>query len=133
MTTSANLPSYAHFASHPLEDSMTTHTCPRRVSAPAYYLGRPAALWLAALAPRSAPRTSPPASCASTSAVLSPISVLVLARAHRPGCRRTREGCVVELLVDVDQDGVVFDLAGVNRNGAAGKHADGLAGSQVVA
>jgi hypothetical protein len=40
MTTAANLPSYAHFASHPLEDSMTTHTCTRRVSAPAYYLGR---------------------------------------------------------------------------------------------
>ena len=43
---------------------MTTHTCPRRVSAPAYYLGRPAALWLAALPPRPATRTSP-ASCAS--------------------------------------------------------------------
>jgi hypothetical protein len=33
-------------------------------------LGRPAALWLAALAPQSAPRTSPPASCASRSALL---------------------------------------------------------------
>ena len=29
---------------------MTTRTRTRRVSAPAYYLGRPAALWLAALA-----------------------------------------------------------------------------------
>ena len=32
---------------------MTIHTRTRRFSAPAYYLGRPAALWLAALAPRS--------------------------------------------------------------------------------
>ena len=31
----------------------------RRISAPAYYQGRPAALWLAALAPRSTTRTSP--------------------------------------------------------------------------
>ena len=62
-----------------------------------------------------------------------PARGLGLARAHRPGCRRTRQGCVVELLVDVDEDGVVFDLAGVNRDGAAGKHADGLAGRQVIA
>src|SRR4029077_19387760 len=53
--------------------------------------------------------------------------------AQRPGCWRTGEGCVVELLVNVDEDGVVFDLACVNRDGAAGKHADGLAGGQVVA
>jgi hypothetical protein len=45
----------------------------------------------------------------------------------------TRDGCVVQLLVDVDENGVVFDLAGVNRDGAAGKHADGLAGGQVIA
>ena len=32
---------------------MTTHTRTRRISVPAYYLGRPAALWLAAFAPRS--------------------------------------------------------------------------------
>jgi hypothetical protein len=36
---------------------MNTRT--RRASAPAYYLGRPAALWLAALTPRPADRTSP--------------------------------------------------------------------------
>jgi hypothetical protein len=29
---------------------MTAHTRTRRVSVPGYYLGRPAALWLAALA-----------------------------------------------------------------------------------
>jgi hypothetical protein len=37
---------------------MTTHTRIRRVSVPAYYLGRPAALWLAALAPRGRPLTN---------------------------------------------------------------------------
>jgi hypothetical protein len=56
-----------------------------------------------------------------------------LARAQRPGCWRIRDGCVVELLVNVDENGVVFDLACVNRDGATGKHADGLAGGQVVA
>jgi hypothetical protein len=43
---------------------MTIHACTRPVSAPAYYLGRPAALWLAALAPTSTTRKSPRASCA---------------------------------------------------------------------
>ncbi len=38
---------------------MTTRTPTRRVSAPAYYLGRPAALWLAALAQRPGTRESP--------------------------------------------------------------------------
>ena len=56
-----------------------------------------------------------------------------LARVLASLLQMTRDGCVVELLVDVDQDGVVFDLACVNRDGAAGKHADGLAGGQVVA
>jgi hypothetical protein len=46
---------------------MTTHTRTRRVSAPAYYLGRPAALWLAALAPASTTHKSPRASCTSRS------------------------------------------------------------------
>ena len=45
-----------------------THT--RRASAPAYYLGRPAALWLTTLAPRSTTRKSPPTSCASESALV---------------------------------------------------------------
>jgi hypothetical protein len=36
---------------------MTTRT--RRVSVPAYYLGRPAALWLTALAPHPAIHQSP--------------------------------------------------------------------------
>lgn len=42
----------------------------RRISAPAYYLGRPAALWLTTLAPRSTTRKSPPTSCASESALV---------------------------------------------------------------
>ena len=42
---------------------MTTSTRTRRGSSPAYYLGRPAALWLAAYARRPADRTS--ASCTS--------------------------------------------------------------------
>ena len=49
---------------------MTTHTRTRRISAPAYYLGRPAALWLAVFAPRSTTHDSPRASCASTRALL---------------------------------------------------------------
>jgi len=48
---------------------MTTHTGTRRVSTPAYYLGRPAALWLAALAPQRATHKSP-TSCASESTLL---------------------------------------------------------------
>lgn len=44
---------------------MTTHTRTRRISAPAYYLGRPAELWVAALAPQPETRKSPRASCAS--------------------------------------------------------------------
>ena len=35
----------------------------RHAGAPAYYQGRPASLWLAALAPRRTKRTSPGASC----------------------------------------------------------------------
>jgi hypothetical protein len=46
---------------------MTTRT--RRVSAPAYYLGRPAAVWLAALATAATRRTSPRVSCASEGAL----------------------------------------------------------------
>jgi hypothetical protein len=49
---------------------MTTRTRTRRVSAPAYYLGRPATLWLAALARASTTRTSPRASCTSEGAPL---------------------------------------------------------------
>jgi hypothetical protein len=52
------------FRVSPLEDPMTTRACTRRASAPAYYLGRPAAFWLAALAPTSTTRKSPRASCA---------------------------------------------------------------------
>jgi hypothetical protein len=50
---------------------MTTRTSTRarRVSAPAYYLGRPATLWLAALTPR--PTTSR-ASCATEIRLLTP-------------------------------------------------------------
>jgi hypothetical protein len=49
---------------------MTTSTCTRRASTPAYYQGRPAALWLAALTPQSTTHKSPPMSCASESALL---------------------------------------------------------------
>jgi hypothetical protein len=49
-----------------LEDLMTTSTRIRRVSSPAYYLARPAALWLAAFGPRPEPwREPPPADRAS--------------------------------------------------------------------
>ena len=41
-----------------LEESMTTQIRTRRVSGPAYYLGRPAAFWLAAQTRRSAARRS---------------------------------------------------------------------------
>jgi hypothetical protein len=42
-----------------MEDSMIVHARTRRISTPAYYLGRPAALWLAALAAMSTIRKSP--------------------------------------------------------------------------
>jgi hypothetical protein len=42
---------------------MATRAC-TRMAAPAYYLGRPAALWLAALAPTPTTGKSPRASCA---------------------------------------------------------------------
>ena len=42
---------------------MTSNVRIRRVSSPAYYLGRPAALWVAAFTPRPADRES----CASES------------------------------------------------------------------
>jgi hypothetical protein len=44
---------------------MTTSTRTRRVNSPAYYLGRPAALWLAAFARRPGPGGRTSASCAS--------------------------------------------------------------------
>ena len=44
---------------------MTNHTHTRPANTPAYYLSRPAALWLAALAPRPMTRKPPRASCAS--------------------------------------------------------------------
>ena len=73
--------------------------------------------------------------CGSRTIVLAFGSVCshALAHAQRPGCWRTREGCVVQLLVDVDENGVVFDLACVNRDGAACKRTHGLAGGQVIA
>jgi hypothetical protein len=37
---------------------MTSNVRIRRVSSPAYYLGRPAALWVAAFTPRPADRES---------------------------------------------------------------------------
>ena len=37
---------------------MTSNVRIRRVNSPAYYLGRPAALWLTAFAPRPADRES---------------------------------------------------------------------------
>ena len=44
---------------------MTTRTRTRPAGAPAYYLSRPAALWLAALEPRLTTRKPPRASGAS--------------------------------------------------------------------
>ena len=58
---------------------------------------------------------------------------LALACAQRSGGGGTRVGCVVQLLVKIDENGAVFDHARVNRDGAGGKRADGLAGGQVVA
>ena len=68
-----------------------------------------------------------------TEAPSSSLACPALAGAQRSGCWGAGVGCVVQLLVNVDQDGVVFDLACVNRDGAGGKRADGLAGGQVVA
>ena len=48
-----------------LEDLMTTNSRTRRVSSPAYYLARPAALWLAAFAPRPEPQPADRSSCTS--------------------------------------------------------------------
>ena len=39
---------------------MTTNAPIRRVSSPAYYLARPAALWLAAFTPQSQSQSRPP-------------------------------------------------------------------------
>ena len=63
----------ASFTSDLLEVSMTRIRT-RQGGVPAYYLGRPAALWLAALAPRSATHKSPHASCASEAGYSSPDS-----------------------------------------------------------
>jgi hypothetical protein len=46
---------------------MTSNVRIRRVSSPAYYLARPAALWLAAFAPRPEPRPAGRESCTSGS------------------------------------------------------------------
>ena len=56
-----------------------------------------------------------------------------LARAQCPGGWRIGYRRVVQLLVDVDENGVVFDPAGVDRDRATGKHANRLARGQVVA
>jgi hypothetical protein len=42
-----------------------------------------------------------------------------------------RDRCVVELLVDVDEDRVVLDLARVDGDRRDGRYADGLARAQV--
>jgi hypothetical protein len=51
---------------------MTTHTRTRPASAPAYYLGRPAGFWLAALAPRPTTHKSPRSSCTGDSVLFVP-------------------------------------------------------------
>ena len=48
-----------------LEALMTTNARIRRVSSPAYYLARPADLWLAAFAPRPEARPADRSSCTS--------------------------------------------------------------------
>jgi pyrimidine operon attenuation protein/uracil phosphoribosyltransferase len=45
-----------------MEDSMTIRIRTRQATAPPYYLGRPAAVWLAIFEPRSANRKPPHAS-----------------------------------------------------------------------
>ena len=85
-----------------------------------------------------APASSAKRSCSSgtttvpTSTAFRPGPAWALAGAQRSGCRGTREGCVVQLLVNVNENGVVFDHACVNRDGAGGKRTDGLAGGQVI-
>jgi hypothetical protein len=51
---------------------MTTSTRIRRINSPAYYLGRPAALWLAAFARRPGPGAAGRASASCTSEVRGP-------------------------------------------------------------
>jgi hypothetical protein len=51
---------------------MTPNTPTRRVSTPAYYLGRPAAFWQAALASRSTTGTAADAADVSTAHCSSP-------------------------------------------------------------
>ena len=60
---------------------MTTNARIRRVSSPAYYLARPAALWLAAFAPR-------PTGRAATGAVPARRIAVVHQRGAWPGCAR---------------------------------------------
>jgi hypothetical protein len=60
---------------------MTTHSRAGQVGVTAYYLGRPAGFWLAALAPRPTARRSLPSSCLSESALLGPN--------HAPGDEET--------------------------------------------
>jgi len=48
---------------------MTTHTRTRQTGVTAYYLGRPAAFWLAALAPKPAAHNLSRNSCATESAL----------------------------------------------------------------
>jgi hypothetical protein len=48
---------------------MTAHTRTRQTGITAYYLGRPAAFWLAALAPQPAAHKPSRSSCASESAL----------------------------------------------------------------
>ena len=51
---------------------MTTSTRTRRVNSPAYYLGRPASLWLAAFARRPGPGPAGRASASYASEVRGP-------------------------------------------------------------
>jgi len=55
---------HANSVSQTVEDSMNTRTRPSR--APAYYLGRPAAFWLAASARRQTAHKSHRAPCTSS-------------------------------------------------------------------
>jgi len=55
---------HTNSVSHALEDSMNTSARPS--GAPAYYLGRPAAFWLAASAPRPTAHKSHRAPCTSS-------------------------------------------------------------------
>jgi len=68
-----------------LEALMTTNARIRRTSSPAYYLARPAALWLAAFTPRRAPALAPADGASCTGEVPGPAADRALRRPPQAG------------------------------------------------